>query len=232
MKIGVFGCSWSSGVSGKMIKEYNFEQVDNVSWPLELAKIRPDWKIYNYSRGGISNTAIMYLFEKYSHLYDLNIVKMTGMARNTIIHPELTNFELTKETYNIENYHDIPYREREKFFLFNLTEFKRNYISTIFENDLDNFEIAWNMWEKYYNIDYAKYVNRAQYNYLKDKADIIFAHMKWQTDQYGFEMINTENNIENFYDYVFDDGHHLTRDGCYQEALWIERMIKDVDIRK
>ena len=222
MKIGVFGCSWSVGVSSLTPDR------DYASWPVELSKIHPEWEIYNYSRGGISNTAILYFFEKYSHLYDINIVKLTGMARNTIIHPELNETLEQKQ----DNYYGFYRVEEQKFLGLNLSHFVPKWVHKPFRDDTDNFKTVWDMWEKYYNIDYAKYINRAQYNYLKDKADIIFAHMNWQNDQYGFEIINAEDNIENFYDYVFDDGHHLTKDGCYQEALWIERMIKDVNIGK
>ncbi len=66
MKIATFGCSWTAGLGGIKDKgDTRYKETAYVSWPEELAKLLPTHTIHNYSRGGLSNQAIMFFFKKF-----------------------------------------------------------------------------------------------------------------------------------------------------------------------
>ena len=210
MRIGLYGCSWAAG------RDWKAPSIGE-----ELAKENKDWIIYNYARAGIGMDAIAYLYEKTAHKNDFNIVKFTGMNRKTIIHEDL-NLNLDYGCKKItENYFKLNKNNISNFATFRAVGY--------FNSDKFNTSILESGYECYMTYrkpDYLKTLSIILANFLKYKADIAYCHRKDHGKVYLVE--STENFIDNFDSYVYDEGFHFNEEGCNVEAKWLTKKINTV----
>ena len=204
MKIGCFGCSFTGGKGGDQ----------KACWPDELAK-QTKYQVYNYGRAGLDNQGILYFFEKYSHLYDYNIVKMTDHCRLTSIHKSLE--EISKV--------------RDNYYAWNSSNKKRILTLTTAGINPDWIDEPWQkvyaikyheMWLRHRNWDYEEVQSIAIKKYLISQADFTYFHY----NRFNFLNLPTaEDNVEGFNNHLFD-GHHSDIHGVKKEAEWINTVIE------
>lgn len=210
IKIATYGCSWTAGVYT------NNKETHYACWPKELAKILPSAEIHNYSKGGISNLAILYLFEKMHKNYDINIVKMTCPYRYTFFKD---NFEIKIEKQN-DNYYSLS--RSVDYDILNLTSsgFNPSYVKGFWKNTKIN--LLWKNLFNVYNEEVADIQSIALAKYFLNQSDFVFCHFH----EYLYNFLpSTKNNIKDFDGYIFDNGHHLTNEGAKKEAEWIAKKI-------
>ena len=206
MRIGIYGCSWATG------RDWKAPSIGE-----ELAKENKEWTIYNYARAGIGMDAIAYLYEKTAHKNDFNIVKFTGMNRKTIIHQDL-DYACKQIT---ENYFKLTYDNVSNFATFRTMGYFNSH-----KFDTSILESGYECYMTYRKPDYLKTLSIILANYLKYKADIVYCHRKDHGKVYLVEA--TENFIDNFDSYVYDEGSHFNEEGCNIEAKWLTKKINTV----
>ena len=210
MRIGVYGCSWTAGVATKNDNAY-------ASWAKCLAQLNPEYEIYSYAKGGIGLDAMLYMFEKTRHLYDYNIVKFTGYARQSYIKEDI-KLDLERT----DNFFTLPMNEQKKVFAYNIGGFNPKYVTEYWSSSI--LEKGFKPYITYYNKEFAKIKAWANVKYFESIADLCFCHRVWDKEIYDVPC--TEENIKNFKTFVFDDGFHLTKEGVWREAVWVDKMIK------
>lgn len=213
MKIGVYGCSWTSGIALGGKHTY-------ASWAYELAALNPNFEIYQYAKGGIGNDAILYMFEKTKTMYDYTIVKLTSPTRQSFIH---RTFVPDVSKTDKPNFYTLCSKNQNKIVTYNLhTKSLANLKNKFWDVNLLRF--GYKNYTKHINIDYKVILEQKLAEYLNKSADLCFCHTIH--DQKDYNVLCTEENISNFKSHVFDKGHHLTHDGVKLEAKWIDKIIK------
>lgn len=216
MKIGCFGCSFTGGTGGiKDQGKQKSKETRFVTWPDELAKLMPKCQISNFGRGGLSMQGILFLFEKYSPYFDYNIVKLTDHSRMSCIHPSLGKLQEVRK-----NYFAWDNVEAQKMLVFSTVGFNENHVQIPWSKS--HARTYHSMWLRHMNKDYERVQADAIGKYLASQANFTFKH----TESIPRLLVqSTENNIDNFNDYLFD-GHHLDIYGCQLEAQWIKTVIE------
>lgn len=200
MKIGVYGCSWCSGVA-----PYYF------GWPKNLAHMLLKHEINDYSLGGMSLEATLYWFEQFKDHNDINIVKLTTPHRLTII-SETAKVKRTQVTKNYSRWAQ------------DFTEtIVRLHPNTPSRNRLDKLH---KLYYKHYNADVGLTTAQAITGYLKNHKDVhmIFKHQSYDKHHPDIS-IATQNFIPSFKSYIIDDGQHLSYEGAQIEAEYIKNYL-------
>ena len=200
MKIGVYGCSWCAGVSP-----------DYFGWPKNLAQMLSEHEVNDYSLGGMSLEATLYLFEMFKDQNDINIVKLTSPYRLTII----SETAKVKRTQVTENYSRWGDDFAETIVRLHPTTPSRKGLVKLHK-----------IYYKHYNVDVGLTTARAIAGYLKNHKDVhmIFKHQSY-AKHYPDISIATEEFIPNFKSYIIDDGHHLSNEGAQIEAKYIKKYL-------
>lgn len=213
MKIGVYGCSWTAGISLGGKNSY-------ASWAYELAELNPDYEIHQYAQGGLGNDAMLYMFEKTKTMYDYTIVKLTSPTRQSFI-----NHALVPRVGKTDkpNFYDLTSDSRDKIVTYNLGgKILHNLKSEIWNTAL--LRSGYKNYIKHYNWDFKVIIEQKLAEYLNQSADLCFCHTV--NDKECYNVLCTEENISNFKSHIFDKGYHLTHDGAKLEAKWIDKIIK------
>jgi len=199
MKIGVYGCSWCSGV-----------YPDFIGWPKNLAKMLPEHEINDYSLGGLSIEAILYWFEQFKDHNDINIVKLTTPYRLTIISEDAE----VKRTQVTENYSTWD------------KNFTETMIRIHPNSPPQGAGKLHRIYYKYYNQTVGLITAHAIAEYLKNHKDVhmIFKHQSYDKHHPDIS-IATQNFIPSFKSYIIDDGQHLSYEGAQIEAEYIKNYL-------
>lgn len=204
MKIGVFGCSWTAGV----YPEY-------YSWVKELACLSPNHSFHSYALGGVSNLFILHLHNKFKHLYDFNIIKLTSSARLSFYIDE-NNWELEKTN---TNFYELKLQKTHTIMRFNSGGYNKNNI-VYDKKDMSKF---YNLFYKYMNEDMFSTQHQIECQYAKTLVNtFVFCHRNF--DANGF--LSTQDNIKDFETYIYDDGAHFNKKGAELEAQWIKNLLQ------
>lgn len=213
LKIGTYGCSWTAGTF-----ETNFE-----CWPDYLARMNKNIQVDNYSTGGLSMQAILYLFEKNRKNYDINIVKMTSQIRHTFI-DETFEIKLENKTDNYKCLAHSP-----EILTFNAGGHNKEYVRGPWKAR-NTMRMYRTMFE-HHNEDYATVQCQALAKYFKHKADFVFCHRH----KYLYDLPQIKDVID-FDEFVVDDGHHFGPAGANLEAQWVsirlDKIIKGLYNKK
>ena len=199
MKIGVYGCSWCSGVAP-----------DYFGWPKNLAQMLPKHEINDYSLGGLSIEAILYWFEQFKDHNDINIVKLTTPYRLTII-PEDAKVKRTQVTKNYSTWK---------------LDFTQTIVRLHPNSPPQGAGKLHRIYYKYYNQTVGLITAHAIAEYLKNHKDVhmIFKHQSYDKHHPDIS-IATQNFIPSFKSYIIDDGQHLSYEGAQIEAEYIKNYL-------
>ena len=209
MKIAIFGCSWSSGI----------RSVDDGScWPYELAKLSPDWKIYNFSSSGTS------LIWSLKNLLDVKhawknedifyIFQYTNRNRYTFINSEFNILNYLQNSSTQNNYHSIT-NQIDK----HITKISPANTGQNNKNEQYNYFQEWIKHHEAYDLpDYISHVS-----YIQHSVNFSFFHRHEAvyTDIPTIEDILGKNKFNN---YSKDIGNHFGFNG----AKWQAEYIKDI----
>lgn len=221
MRIHVYGCSWSGGVS---------EVADFSCWPRELAKLEPSWNIYNFALGGTSVH-----FSSYNWLWSkrniqepiYHIFQCTGPYRWTSVPQNLNPMEYMSKHKHIDNYMSFLAQKniiREVIDIYQIKkqETPPRHLSKYYKNKI-KFEHE-DQWEiERYSI----------FESMRNNVNLAFFHR--YHDSRGYKKF-FDNNVfciadtlgkEKFYDYVDDTGHHFGVEGMQWQAKYIRDYITE-----
>lgn len=216
MKLAVFGCSWSYGIYQKV----NIEK-SPPNWVRSLAKLRPDISITNFAFAGTSVQYSAYLFDKYAKEYDYTIFQITTPYRLTSWSDQ---FDFKK--------HMIKYED-------NLTQFDNNiykYILNLNPSQIDK-EPSWKMFHdsrkainfskqyyKYTDSNYLWFEYNMFVEYVAKRANFVFFHKmykNWGILDNKIWSIQETLSLQQYQNYLLDDGDHFNQEGCDWQANYI-----------
>lgn len=207
MKLAIFGCSWSQGLS----------TVDECyCWPKAVAEKYPNWTIDNFSLAGSSLSFQAYLMDDVCKhdSYDKIIFQITSPQRLTYFDDRLDYGKYLKQYSN--------YRELDRS-----GDIYRNFICiTPGHLTLSKKDSFWNYPDKHkFASLYYKYLNkhvqRTEYKavieYVKSKVDFVYFHN---------EDVCKIGNVPVLMDivgdkFVADEGKHFDKQGSQWIANWV-----------
>tara|TARA_B110000503_G_scaffold137778_1_gene222631 strand:+ start:1463 stop:2170 length:708 start_codon:yes stop_codon:yes gene_type:complete len=222
MKLAVFGCSWTYGVTVEWSKKTtslkyknNIPQDDFVNWTRELGKLCPNFEIYNYAIPGTSIEFSLGMLERYlkNPHCDFIIFQLTRPYRYTYwsqdfdetLHFKKYEPNVSQFDYSILDYVTIidHHNDNNKIWnVLNKPDIENQYIKKYFTNTSNE------MFENNY---------KAITSYIKDKVDICFSH----------ESNGLTNSVQDtlgdkmFENYWMDEGKHFGIIGAQWQAKWV-----------
>jgi hypothetical protein len=219
MKIAVFGCSWSAGIS--TLSDQNGKVLN---WPYFLAK-KTGWTIENYALGGSCirwslNNLISFLKEKKDYYI---IFQVTSPYRLTYNTPE----------YNYKNFRDNVF---DNYYQYDATvrncvlTYQAHYVNNKNWHKKHGIKIdknVLNMYElmiRYYPDDYFNNDCLSTINYIKTLSNLTFTHCKSSTidnDVFAIE----DKFGKKFNKFLFDEGKHFNAEGLNYQADFIKGLI-------
>lgn len=202
MKIAVYGCSWSQGLS---LHDYS-------SWVTELASVCPEHEFYNYSYGGSSVLYQIHLMENTKA--DFKIFQVSAPGRLTWWDDVKDHSKyLTQIRDNVWGFRSVNINHRintgtiasEKFKYTKpeIHKFGKMYYSLI-EN---NYFVTEHIVHSYYAIK---------------KSDYCFCHT---SSVNGLDSVYDTLGKEKFESFVIDNGNHFGKEGQKWQAKWIKEKI-------
>lgn len=208
MKLAVFGCSFSAGISIN----------NNHNWVRDLAEIRQDDEIYNFALGGTSALWSVHLLKKYKNYFDKTIFQVT--------HPK--RFTYWKHHDSLEYFYKV------KPNLYEYTETVRDNVFSITPAIIHGHNQQY--WKKYWNknknmVEFGKQIyknlseeqftieHELSTDYAFTHADLCFFHCKSDVDT-RISSIEAELGFE-FNKNLLDDSKHLNSNGCKLQAAWV-----------
>lgn len=206
MKIGIFGCSYVSGV---WPKNYNLAAV--------IADKCPQHKVYDYSMGGHSMQMINYLFQKFKHNHDFNMVKVTSPGRLSFFSE--FDFENNREwtTDNFNTWSSIG-DYYKKIVRMNYTSMPRTLAP---EYNIKSIKKLHKLYYSHINTDIAIAETFAITNYLQTHANYVWRHRRHYNEDISNGCVLTSQILPNYKSYLMDTGGHLNQEGINLEADWL-----------
>ena len=199
MNIHVFGCSFSNDLYGW-------------SWPRELAKMLPDYKIYNYSMPGSDVLWSLYCMDQVEKTNDdFLIFQSTTSCRVTTWS---VDFKVSDYFTQDNNYFYLDKHEMTKLFNFtycspasiesNVAKFKKSYYK----------HMPYEIMRFQHKVNIERGVAKCDYSFSqKNKED-------------GLVTLMEEWGKKKYRKHVFDGaGMHLSHEGCKLQAQWVANKI-------
>lgn len=229
MKIAVFGCSWSMGI----LREWSFKQstaeqqqkipdIDFVSWPRELGKLRPDWEIHNYSLAGASTLFSVAMLERVLSVHDYDCVifqvstsdRYSSWSESIDIEKHLHYVEPNVKMFKLSILDDVILYDSHdvKKYVWNSVPSKQK------ENEFINF-YYFRTTDEMFDLNH-----KALVSYARSKSDIVFAHRSSKLCASVEETLGL-TQFENFF---MDQGKHFGLEGCQWQAKWVLDQINTV----
>jgi len=245
-QIAVFGCSWSFGMPD-LGNDYGHYIYD--CWPLRLAKDLPDYRVYNFARGGTGigyHIALLHEFLE-SPLYKKETTKIvfqvTQPNRYTYNIDDCLSTPITWNT--LENYH-VDFGRQPKTFKashFRTQLLWKDMMPPMSRWEMDTINV--NTWKyddkkqlKFYKSYLRNYADItrdqefiAQIAYVKNICDFVYAHMPFKCKQVPRPVITKYTRIPVVWDnlgkvefekWVGDDGNHFDSEGLEYTKNWIK----------
>ncbi len=208
MKIGVFGCSFVAGV-----------WPTNYNLAAAIADKCPQHNVYDYSMGGHSMQMINYLFQKFKHDHDFNIIKVTSPGRlNFFSEYDFKN----KREWKSDNFNtwEFPKEYGRHIVRMNYTSSPNSVASPY---TLKSVKKLHKLLYSHINEEIANLENAALQNYLQTQADYVWGHRHYYyyDSKYHNGIALTNQFLPKFKSYVIDNGDHLNQEGINLEADWI-----------
>lgn len=216
MRIHVYGCSWSCGIPE--IDDFN-------CWPKELARLEPEWRIYNFAVGGSSVH-----FSSYCYFW----------SKNNIAEPVYHIFQGTSQyrwTHFPKDLDPLQYMEKHAdnyWSFFPRTESIRNEINTlqIKSIPLSRLGTHYRKKLKYEKEDQWEIERYSIFEALRNNIDLAFFHRYHDSRDYKKYFDNHVMCIadvlgkEKFYDLVDDHSHHFGTEGFKWQADFMRKHIQ------
>jgi len=208
MKIGIFGCSWVSGVYPTY---YNLAE--------SIAKKCPHHTIYDYAFGGHSIQMILHLYEKFKHEHDFNIIKITSPGRLTFFdNYDFENQRIFK-TKNFSTWKDyVDYGHN--IIRLNPASITNNVAPHYIQSSIEKLQ---KLYYVHMNSRMAENECTAITSYMMSSADHVYGHRY----THGHKLTKTIDIVPNFKLYVIDAGYHLMAEGISLEAEWLIKNVID-----
>lgn len=219
MRIHVYGCSWSAGLP----EEENYN-----SWPKELAKIQPDWQIYNFACPGSSSHFAMYnLFWSKQHVNEpvYHIYQSTSQYRWTHMQTDFVPIDYLEKIEN--NYYSFfpkysgSIRDVIQTYQIKKQNKPPRTLSKHYKNKIKHeLETQWEL-ERF-----------SHFESMRNNIDLAFFHRKQDQEKYNSYFDNDTMCIQStlgdsrFYHYCIDKGMHFGKRGLQWQAKYIRDYIK------
>lgn len=217
MRIHIYGCSWSAGTP----------EIDNFnSWAKELAKLEPNWHIYNFSLGGSSSH-----FATYNYIW----------SKQNIKEPVYHIFQGTSQyrwTHITQDIIPINY----------LKQLEKNYWSFVPHNSIRKITQTYQIKSqdklpRRLSIHYQnkiRYEHESQWEFermshfesLRNNINLCFFHRQQDKEEYkkffNHDVICVQEILGNdvFFKYTEDYGMHFGTFGLKWQAKYIRNTIK------
>lgn len=214
MKLAVFGCSWSYGIS-----QYQDVNKSEPNWVRSLARLRPDISVTNFSHSGTNLQFSAYLFEQFAQDFDYTVFQITGSSR-LCFWPDQFNFKkhLVKFDDNLLQFDDLdPY-----IFSTNASAIadpeKKSYIFKAKTSDEIDFA---HKYFKYMPLEILELEYQSIISKIHSKANLMFWHHGLEHHRTDILSIHQILGNEQYYNYIKDSGLHFGQDGCDWQAKYI-----------
>lgn len=216
MKVAVFGCSWSGGMPTCVDENQYY-----YNWPYFLA-LNTGWHVENYAQGG---TCIRWsLNNLHNFLNDyidyFIIFQITEFGRFTYNSSKFNYRNLRKTIFpNYIQY--VGHRPGDTLF-----PFQPNTAYRKIPQVDKNVQKMYNLNLKYYPEEYTKIDYESHVNYISNLSNLCFTHKKNKIA--STKIMSIENEFgDKFNNFIFDDGHHFSKEGLEYQARFIEKLIKE-----
>lgn len=209
MKVGIFGCSWSSDKN----------KGASTSWPREFARLNPEYEVYNMSWGG---TCIRFSIENLIEFKNQwpdskTIFQVTHLNRFTYKKPKMNIFDY------IENVDKNYYRFNG---LINSKIYRHSggKASGQVNNEILKYYQQQCLYNIYETIDF-----KALTEYAKQISELVFAHKIILIDDFNIPCVEKICGEYNFRKYQLDYPHgHFNTQGSIWQANLINEMFHEI----
>lgn len=211
-----FGCSWTAGT----IPDFH-------SWSRELAIIRPDITVKDYSQGGTSvKWSVSQLYRLRNQIKDgISVFQITSPGRVTYVNQNINYDKL--RIHRIKNYYNFVSHTCHEMLCFNanykLTNniyYDKNQIDFLHELTYDSLDLELEMLEWKMYIDYAAW--GSNFIYFQNSGDLKTYELLGGSKMPAVDNYFSKKQLSGW---TIDNGGHLDKEGSGEIAKWVMKNL-------